>query len=247
MLDERVSQAEVARRTGVSRAQVRSWQRDGIDAVLSSPMRVASTREPHGVDECDAMLQVPIAPYVYLLGQYLGDGCISMQRRGNPKLRIATCDDYPIVRGECIAAIKAVAPSSGICVIQKQGCCEVAAASMHWPCLFPQHGRGVKHLRKIELAPWQERFALEIRPDLFVRGLVHSDGCRVWNRVVSPSGKRHQYLRYFFNNESGDIRNLFIEACTRLGVDARHNNRTSISIARRDSVAILEKIVGPKR
>ena len=193
------------------------------------------------------MIWVPIASYVYLLGQYLGDGCISIQSRGNPKLRIATCDDYPAVREECIAAIKAVAPCSGVCVIQKQGCCEVAASSVHWPCLFPQHGPGVKHMRKIELAAWQERFALEIRPDLFVRGLIHSDGCRVWNRVTSPSRKRHQYLRYFFNNESSDIRFLFIEACSRLGVDARHNNRTSVSVARRDSVAVLEEIVGPKR
>ena len=246
LLDDRLSQAETGRRTGVSRAQVRSWQRDGIEAVLSSPMRAVSAREPHAGDVCDAMIDVPIAPYAYLLGQYLGDGCISTQGRGNPKLRISTCDDYPGIREECIAAIRAVSPSSGVSVIQQQGCAEVAAAFVHWPCLFPQHGPGVKHLREIRLAEWQRRFALEIRADLFVRGLIHSDGCRVINRVVTR-GKRYEYLRYFFNNESGDIRYLFIEACERLGVSARHNNRTSVSVARRDSVAILEKIVGPKR
>jgi hypothetical protein len=245
LLDEGKSHAETARRTGVSRAQVRDWQRSGLEAVLSSPMRIASARAPHAVDECDAMANVPIAPYVYLLGQYLGDGCISSQSRGNPKLRISTCDDYPRIREECIAAIRAVVPSSGVCVIQGEGSCEVAVASVHWPCLFPQHGPGMKHLREIKLAPWQQRFALDIRPDLFLRGLIHSDGCRVWNRVLTR-GKRYQYLRYFFKNESNDIRGLFIEACNRVGVDARHNSRTSVSVARRESVAILERIIGPK-
>jgi hypothetical protein len=65
------------------------------------------------------------------------------------------------------------------------------------------------------------------------------------NRVVTR-GKRYEYSRYFFDNESDDIRNLFIDACTRLGVNARHN-RSSVSVARRESVAILDRIVGPKR
>jgi len=191
------------------------------------------------------MLDIPIGPYAYLLGQYLGDGCISIQVRGNPKLRIATCDDYPAIREECIAAIRAVAPSSGVSVIQGEGSSEVAAASVHWPCLFPQHGPGRKHLRPIVLESWQRRFALEIRPDRFVRGLVHSDGCRLLNRVRAH-GREYAYVRYFFDNESDDIRNLFIEGCQRLGVEARHSKPTSVSVARRESVAILERVVGPK-
>jgi hypothetical protein len=246
LLDDGLSQAEITRRTSVSRAQVRSWQRDGIETVLSSSMRTTSAKAPHRAEECTAMLHVPIAPYVYLLGQYLGDGCISTQGRGHPRLRITTCDAYPAVRKECIAAINAVAPSAVVGVIQRQGCSEVGASSMHWLCLFPQHGAGVKHLREIKLDTWQRRFALEIRPDLLVRGLIHSDGCRVTNRVVTR-GRRYEYLRYFFTNESSDIRELFIDACSRLGVDARHNNRNSVSVARRDSVVILERVVGPKR
>src|SRR5437764_14296000 len=115
--DARVSQAEIARRTGVSRAQIRAWQRAGIDAVLSSPMRTRRPAAIHAVGECDAMLYVPIGPYAYLLGQYLGDGCISTQGRGHPRLRISTCDAYPRVRDECIEAIKAVAPCRHVCVI----------------------------------------------------------------------------------------------------------------------------------
>ena len=191
MLNEGLSQAEIARRTGVSRAQVRDWQRSGIEAVLSSPMRTASAREPHPVDECDAMIDVPIAPYVYLLGQYLGDGCISTKWRGHPKLRISTCDDYPVIRSECIAAIRAVAPSSGIGVIQREGCSEVAASSMHWPLSLPQHGPGVKHRGD----PGSHHgsgiaFALEIRPDLLV-AWPHSLG---WLSSDEQSGNPRQAL-----------------------------------------------------
>jgi hypothetical protein len=38
----------------------------------------------------------------------------------------------------------------------------------------------------------------------FLRGLIHSDGCRVLNRV---NGK--DYPRYFFSQVSDDIRRLF--------------------------------------
>ena len=246
LLADGQSQAETVRRVGVSRAQVRAWQEAGIDEVLASPMRLRSAKPSHDASSCVEMTNAPIGPYAYLLGQYLGDGCISVQAKGQPRLRISTCDDYPMIRDECIAAIHAVAREANVCTTPDQGCAQISAASMHWPCLFPQHGPGRKHERAITLENWQQRFALEIRPDLFVRGLVHSDGCRVINRVKAH-GRRYEYVRYFFTNESTDIRWLFIDACHRLGVSARHNNRNSVSVARRDSVAILDRIVGPKR
>ena len=52
-----------------------------------------------------------------------------------------------------------------------------------WPCLFPQHGKGVKHDRPIVLADWQDAIVDE-HPDQLVRGLLHSDGWRGTNRVV---------------------------------------------------------------
>jgi len=239
------SKSEIARRTGVSRPQVREWLRADLREVLGSPMRMASAKPAHDSASCDAMLDVPIGSYSYLLGQYLGDGCISDQGRGHPRLRLATCDDYPAIRTECVQALAAIVPGARISVIQREGCSEVVVSSMHWPCLFPQHGRGPKHLRPIVLESWQRRFALEIRPDLLIRGLIHSDGCRVMNRVT-VRGKRYQYSRYFFTNESDDIRALFLDACERLGVEAPHNRRNSISVARRESVAILDRFVGPK-
>ena len=49
------------------------------------------------------------------------------------------------------------------------------------------------------------------------------------------------------SNVSPDIRGIFGRACDRLGIDWRPNNRFSVSVARRDSVALLDEFVGPKR
>ena len=106
--------------------------------------------------------------------------------------------------------------------------------------LFPQHGPGRKHERRIELALWQQTI-VDRHPKEFLRGLIHSDGCRVLNRV---NGKG--YPRYFFSQVSDDIRRLFCETCEKIGVEYRLNRWDSVSIARAPSIAILDSFIGPK-
>jgi hypothetical protein len=113
-----------------------------------------------------------------------------------------------------------------------------------WPCLFPQHGPGRKHHRRIELAPWQ-REVLERDPRPFLRGLIHSDGWRGLNRVRAK-GRDYAYPRYQFSNRSQDIKDLFCWACELIGVEWRPWGRHHISVARRDSVARLDEFIGPK-
>lgn len=74
------------------------------------------------------------------------------------------------------------------------GCTEVICWSKHWPCRFPQHGPGKQHERPIVLAEWQ-REIVETLPEPFVRGLIHSDGCRGMNRVHVNRGL-YAYPRY---------------------------------------------------
>jgi hypothetical protein len=122
------------------------------------------------------------------------------------------------------------------------------STSKHWPCLFPQHGPGRKHERTIELVPWQQPIT-RMYPGLFARGLFHSDGCRVTNRVRRPltSGDRwYEYPRYFFSNESTDILKLCGEALDQLDVSWRMPRRNALSVARREAVARLDEFVGPK-
>ena len=134
-----------------------------------------------------------------------------------------------------------VMPQSRV-LIQQLPCnaVEIACNSKRWPLLFPQHGPGRKHTRRIELVAWQQqivdRYARE-----FLRGLIHSDGCRVLNRV---NGK--DYPRYFFAQVSDDIRRLFCETCDQLEITYTRNNLRTVSIARAPSVALLDSFVGAK-
>ena len=59
--------------------------------------------------------------------------------------------------------------------------------------------------------------------------------------------KRYQYPRYFFTNSSADIRALFATACALVAVECRPAGRRNLSVARRGSVEILDRLVGPKR
>lgn len=121
----------------------------------------------------------------------------------------------------------------------------VQSYSKQWPCLLAQHGPGVKHERRIALLDWQQRI-VDAHPDQLVRGLIHSDGCRVINRIRHPR-KTYAYPRYEFSNRSADIRRIFCDACDQLGVEWRVMTPYVISIARRPSVAKLDTFIGPKR
>jgi hypothetical protein len=129
-------------------------------------------------------------------------------------------------------------------------CTRVVAASRRWPEVFPQHAPGYKHERPIVLEPWR-REIVDAFPREFLRGLIHSDGCRTINRFQTrlPSGRvaEYEYPRYFFSNMSADIRGLFCEYCERLGIRWTQSNHRNISVSHRDSVALLDEFVGPKR
>lgn len=239
-----LTQTEIGRALGIGQTTVGRWLGRGREAVIGSPMRSRATEACP--ERCTIVESIPPAPFAYLLGQYLGDGTIVLTRRNVYRLFVSCCAAYPDIVEECTEAIRAVLPDNAVGRRTRSGAVEVSCYSTHLPCLFPQHGPGKKHTRPIVLAPWQAAVALDAHPDRFVRGLIHSDGCRSINRVRGPSGRGYEYVRYQFCNRSDDIRGLFCEACDRLGVEWRRMNAVTISVARSDSVARLEAIVGPK-
>jgi hypothetical protein len=92
------------------------------------------------------------------------------------------------------------------------------------------------------LEDWQSEIALDRHPDLFLRGLIHSDGWRGMNRIRG----RYAYPRYMFSNRSSDIRALFRIACDRVGVDCRPTNEWLIAVSRREHVAKMDSFIGAK-
>ncbi|HVV36908.1 MAG TPA: helix-turn-helix domain-containing protein [Acidimicrobiales bacterium] len=238
--DEGLNVSQISGVLGVSRMAIRSWFVQPLDAFATR-----AAHAPHDADQCQLVRGAPPAEYVYLLGQYLGDGYIHpIGPRGVFKLRIATADAYPGIRQRCVESIQSVLPGKKVGFVQSIGCGEVIVHSKHLPCLFPQYGPGRKHERVIELTSWQ-RELVEAHPREFVAALIHSDGCRAINNVV-VRGKRYSYPRYFFNNVSTDILMLCAWGFDLLGVEWRQNNWNCLSVAKRDSVAMLDTFIGPK-
>lgn len=237
----------VSRRTGISRSAIRSWR-----------TRLAPLPRPDREPDCFRCAPEPSLPanrsaYAYLLGLYLGDGCVSAHPRGDGHyLRIACANAWPGLITACREAVTAVLPGRSAYLVRAEGCVMVTSYGRHWPCLFPQHGPGRKHERRIALEPWQQEVVDE-HPWELVRGLVHSDGCRIVNwttRPVAGGTKRYEYPRYFFTNTSKDIVRLYGATLDRLGVEwkavRRPGGAYDVSVARRASVALMDAHIGPK-
>jgi hypothetical protein len=226
----------ISKRLGVSRATLRDW-RDQTD------------REPcpTGCPRCTNE-QLAASSYAHLLGLYLGDGCLSEHRRDVYALRIACDDAYPRLIDEAEAAVVAVHPSRPVHRVRAGGYTSVVSYWKHWRCLFPQHGSGPKHRRRIELTAWQREIVAG-HPELLLRGLFNSDGCRVANwatRTVGGQVKRYEYIRYQFSNESADIMWICQWALGLLDIPWRMPRRNALSVARREAVARSDEFVGPK-
>ena len=124
------------------------------------------------------------------------------------------------------------------------------ATTIRWfnPCLFPQHGPGRKHERKLELEPWQ-RELVEAHPADFLRGLFHSHGCRARNwtrRVVAGEMKRYHYPRWQNTFNSRDIRDWCCQALDLLDIAWRQSNWKTISVSTRAGLARLDELIGRK-
>jgi hypothetical protein len=233
----------IARITGLPRSTVRDWLRG------ARPRGAAPAREACG--QCRGarhdFAALP-AEYMYLLGVYLGDGCISAHARGVYRLRLFLDARYPRIIDECEAAIRTLLPqntvgrrarSGGFAGSTESSNVELSSYSRLWPCLFPQHGPGRKHTRRIALTEWQ-RDLLRVHADALLRGLVHSDGCRFIN-----TGTNWRHPRYSFRNASAGIRQIFCDACAVVGVHWTTTPDT-VYVSRKRDVTRLDEFIGPK-
>jgi hypothetical protein len=229
----------IAAKTGVPRATVQRWRH------RSRPP--GSSRSSTAAD-----WQVPDAStYCYLLGCYLGDGCITHKPPNAWSLTVACDRQHRSIMEEVTAAMATTFPGArpGRHRSSKGESDVVRISHRAIGRAFPQHGPGRKHLRPIVLADWQLALT-HGHPRALIRGLIHSDGCRAINRFKTklPSGRvaEYSYVRYFFSNLSEDIRRIFSEHCQLLDVRVTQSNPRNLSVAHRASVAILDSFIGPK-
>lgn len=237
---------EVSLATGVPLTTIRAWRNHGLPKRAKRALGVGGICPHCGCDPHD-FAALPADTYAYLLALYLGDGYLRRSRDSTWTLHIALDEAYPGIIESCCDAIEQIRGGhrpkprpdhTG------NACIRISLSWRQWPCLLPQHGPGRKHSRKIELTAWQNAI-VDQAPQAFLRGLIHTDGWRGVNRV-HVKGKDYEYPRYQFSNRSDDIRKLFTDTCDKLGVHWRPWTRYHISVAKRDSVALLDSFIGPK-
>jgi hypothetical protein len=230
---EGLSSYAISRKTGIARSTLQHW--------LGDPDRALARGQSRGVSP----RQAPES-YAYLLGLYLGDGWIRRYPR-TWQLVLTLDSRYEKIVTEARAAVRTFTPS-GITRVRRrrdERAVDVTAYGKHWLRLFPQHGPGRKHHRPIALSAWQ-RDITHRHPEDLLRGLIHSDGCRVIASIRGPKGKHYSYVRYYFSNRSADIRGIFCEHMDLLSIDWTQSMDYVIQVARRPAVEALDRFVGPK-
>jgi len=247
LVEAGLNDCEISRRLGIPRGTIRDWRR---------PTYVPRNGRPRLPETCPrcwrAAKPIRFTPedYAELLGLYLGDGYISAGAR-TFRMRIALDAKYPGIIEGARALLARAFPENPIGLVQAHGgtmfC--VSVYSSHLPCLFPQHGPGMKHSRSIRLEVWQRRL-VEVATFAFIRGCIRSDGCVFMNRTDVHRDKPYEYLSYDFSNMSTDIVQLFRDACDLVGVYTRATRSPRgtwrVRINQRASVALMRERVGLK-
>jgi len=229
---------EVARRTGIARTTIRDWRR---------PRYVPRSTTARGSVTCPScwLGGRPMAftsdDYAELLGLYLGDGYLVRMAR-TWRFRLYLDSRHNQIVQDSRALLQRCFPHNEVgTVFGHEGRMTVLSVySSHLPCVFPQHGEGMKHLRRIALEEWQQEI-VDDAPWSFLKGCIRSDGCSFINRT-GP----YEYLSYDFFNCSQDILGLFCRTCDQVGVEYRRYAKHA-RIYRRPSVALMEAHVGVKR
>jgi hypothetical protein len=241
--DAGLPDAENAARHEVSIKTIRRWRR------LYRRRGQARGQSHTGVPcpLCDGSV-LDEAAYAELFGWYLGDGWLETHRRGVQVLHVYNDETYQDLNARIQHLMRSVKPGCRPHTRSKPGCLITSVGWKHWSCLFPQHGPGRKHERALTLADWQGALVRR-HPAEFLRGLFHSDGARVQNwatRLVDGELRRYDYPRWQFVNHSPDIQQWCRQALDDLGIAWRQSSWKTISVSRREAVARLDELVGPK-
>jgi hypothetical protein len=177
--------------------------------------------------------------YSYILGLYLGDGYIN-KIKNSYRLRIFNTVEYKLLNKFIINQLGLLFPNNKIGYTDFKTYLSICVYSnKSIPFLFPQHGKGRKHKRKIYLHNWQKEI---ISDKYLLMGLFHSDGCFYYRKVNSII-----YPAYCFINESNDIHKIFQNCCDKLNVKytyALKPKRTNIY--KKNDVECLLTLIGTK-
>lgn len=226
-LNKTIPTSELRKIYNIPRTTFQNWKKYDLDKYKNNKI----TKE----DVID-FLKENREVYSYILGLYLGDGYINKPPR-TYRLRIYMDNQYQELNNYVIKSLKILFPNNKIKKYKKKNCNVdiINVYSNSIKEIFPQHGLGRKHERKIELQDWQKEI---ISPTHFIQGLFHSDG----SYYISQK----KYENYSFTNKSLDIKNLFIDYCKMIDVNVTFKNLNFKNIYVYKDSKKLKELIGTK-
>ncbi len=244
LAEEGMNKSDISRRLNIPRGTLKHW-------LNPRPRKTNIPRNSYSpIIDFDHYLNSSEkrAAYSFTLAVYLCDGCISEYKTFRaPSMRLTNDSKYPKNTEEWIQKLKTVLPNNSVSMFKKKcsNCYVVSTYSKKLIDLFPQHGSGRKHNRKLLFADWQIKIIREF-PEEFIRGCIQSDGCIYFQKV---SGK--VYKRYSFCNMSEDIIDLVLMSLSFVGImkNKWQNLKTGKFVIQNFSkkdTAILESIIQTK-
>lgn len=162
--------------------------------------------------------------YNYILGLYLGDGCIYKQPR-TFGLTISCDAKYTKLIDIAKKELESVFIYNSVYLndTHKENCVDVTLHNNFLDLIFPQIGAGKKHDRDVSLAPWQKE---NIEHKELALGLFHSDGSYYNSKTTSIYGKVYNRYFYSFTNVSQDINEIYKECLDSLGIEYKFYLKT---------------------
>lgn len=190
LYSESKSDRKIASELGIDRTTVKKYKNIPLEQNIATFRTVA---------DIDVLVK---HWYAYVIGLYLGDGCISkFARTSRLRLYFHSHNNEDIINRATLSLNK-IFPKNNISRYNQLhvNCSVVGVYNKNLPDLFPQHGTGKKHSRDVSLKPSQ----LDLMTDAYARfilaGLHDSDGCMY-----------HEQLRrrFVFTNTSPDIIDIY--------------------------------------
>lgn len=227
------SKSQISRDTDIPRGTISEW-------IINPPKFITGDKRKGGLNIKEIILKNDEFKkrYSYILGLYLGDGYINKCKR-TYRLRISLDKKYDSLNSYVKDVLGKLFPDNSIHDVDYGNYLDIGLYSKQMVELFPQHGAGKKHERKIELLKWQESV---VDHQELLKGLVHSDGCYSYH-----SGDKVKHHIYTFTNMSEDIHRIFVSCCNKLGIVSRYNKKNGVTgVYSRKEVSKLHELIGDK-
>lgn len=240
LADKGYNKCQISRETGIPRGSIKEWLLYGFcpKAYSDDNKKIGRYKD---LNPLEYLVDSKAEAYSFILGEYLGDGYIRNLPR-TYRFDIYNDRKYENLNKLIESKLGIIFPLNKVHRLPKTGCWIITVHNNNMLKFFPQHGKGSKWERDINLEIWQLEIVKKY-PFEFIKGLIYSDGCTYLNKLNG------RYV-YSFSQKSTQIMDLMIFALKLIGIDRTYSTKKtgqhSLCISSKKHLSILFDKIPPK-